>query len=74
MSELKASASCWRTISGVRWQVWMCDPPVDFVEACKRRRIRVRYVRQSEGARDLFVHPEDEDAAERLRMLLYPSL
>lgn len=74
MAELKPSAKCWRTIKGVRWQVWMCDPPRDFVEACKQRRIRVRHIRQSEGAWDLFVHPDDEQDAEHLRIALYPRL
>ncbi|MDE4914798.1 hypothetical protein [Methylobacterium sp. 092160098-2] len=60
---VKNSAECWRTVEGVRWPQWRCEPSATIIAAYRAKGIRFRKVRHKDGATDLFVHPEDHAVA-----------
>jgi hypothetical protein len=57
---VKDGAECYRTIGGVRW-LWWSEPAAWF----KRSGVRHRSPRDGQG---VFIHPEDDAAAEAVIM------
>jgi hypothetical protein len=60
---VKDSADCWRTINGVRWPQWRCEPSDTIIAAYRAAGVRCRKIKHKDGATDLMIHPDDRDKA-----------
>jgi hypothetical protein len=55
------SADCYRTVNGIRYTAWMFYISEDRIAAYRKAGIRCRRF-----AGELFIHPDDEAAAEQI--------